>query len=231
MFISASAGNRFTSYQEPGLSYPAASPYVVPVMSVDQNGNLSSFSQRHARAIAAPGRSIVSTVPDYVGNHNGVDDDYESRSGTSQAAPYIAGASMLVREALKLAGFESVTQQMIYDHLMATSIGVYDPITDQTYQRLHVGAAIDAILIPGDFNRDGRVDAADYVVWRKGLGSNYDQDDLLVWRSNFGNVRYIQAVAAVPEPAGCFAAIPLCYWCVASRPVRARRTCAANKLL
>jgi subtilisin family serine protease len=78
MFIVASAGNNFTSYNEPGLSYPAASPYVVPVMSVDESGNLSYYSQRHTRALAAPGRNIVSTVPDYAGNHNGVADDYAS---------------------------------------------------------------------------------------------------------------------------------------------------------
>ena len=45
-------------------------------MSVDDDGNLSFFSQRHTRAIAAPGHSIVSTVPDYVGDGNGIADEY-----------------------------------------------------------------------------------------------------------------------------------------------------------
>jgi hypothetical protein len=40
--------------------------------------------------------------------------------------------------------------------------------------------------LPGDFNRDGRVDAADYVVWRNGLGSTYTQTHYNVWRANFG---------------------------------------------
>jgi probable HAF family extracellular repeat protein len=39
---------------------------------------------------------------------------------------------------------------------------------------------------PGDFNRDGTVDAADYVVWRKGLGTTYTQDDYNTWRSHLG---------------------------------------------
>jgi hypothetical protein len=30
---------------------------------------------------------------------------------------------------------------------------------------------------PGDFDQDGTVDAADYVVWRKGLGTTYSQTD------------------------------------------------------
>jgi probable HAF family extracellular repeat protein len=42
------------------------------------------------------------------------------------------------------------------------------------------------ILVPGDFNRDGSVDAADYVVWRKGLGTIYTQTDYNVWRAHFG---------------------------------------------
>lgn len=64
--VVAAAGNRFASYHQPGLSYPAASPHVIPVASVDANGQLSGFSQRDARVLAAPGEMIVSTVPDFV---------------------------------------------------------------------------------------------------------------------------------------------------------------------
>ena len=59
--------------------------------------------------------------------------------------------------------------------------------------------------IPGDFNNNGVVDAADYVVWRKGLGSTYTQSDYNVWRANFGQSAGsgagASANAAVPEPA------------------------------
>jgi hypothetical protein len=37
--------------------------------------------------------------------------------------------------------------------------------------------------LPGDFNFDGAVDAADYVVWRKNGGT---QEEFNTWRSNFG---------------------------------------------
>ena len=89
IFIAVAAGNAFTTYNTPGLSYPAASPSVVPVMSVDNDGSLTYYSQRHSRAIAAPGRSIVSTIPDYAGNQNGVADDYAAYSGTSMASPLL----------------------------------------------------------------------------------------------------------------------------------------------
>lgn len=40
--------------------------------------------------------------------------------------------------------------------------------------------------VPGDFNVDGIVDAADYSFWRDQLGSVYTADDYGAWRTNFG---------------------------------------------
>ena len=40
-------------------------------------------------------------------------------------------------------------------------------------------------ILPGDFNHNGTVDAADYVVWRKGVGVAPTQDNYNVWRSQF----------------------------------------------
>jgi hypothetical protein len=57
--------------------------------------------------------------------------------------------------------------------------------------------------IPGDFNGDGKVDAADYVVWRKTDGSQLGYN---AWRSHFGvgtgaGAALSSGVASVPEPA------------------------------
>lgn len=55
---------------------------------------------------------------------------------------------------------------------------------------------IDTLVVEplaGDFNADGVVDAADYTVWRDGLGGDYDLGDYEQWRANFG--------AGQPEPA------------------------------
>lgn len=61
----------------------------------------------------------------------------------------------------------------------------------------------DAGLV-GDFNRDRKVDAADYTVWRDGLGGEYDESDYTDWKNNFGAMGGGGAVeaAAVPEPCG-----------------------------
>ena len=51
----------------------------------------------------------------------------------------------------------------------------------------HMRFVIQAqVVIPGDYNFDGTVDAADYVVWRKHDGTTYTQADYDLWRANFG---------------------------------------------
>jgi hypothetical protein len=55
--------------------------------------------------------------------------------------------------------------------------------------------------IPGDFNNDLVVDAADYTVWRDGFGVDYDEQDYLDWKNNFGMTGGgAVGAAAVPEP-------------------------------
>jgi hypothetical protein len=60
--------------------------------------------------------------------------------------------------------------------------------------------------LPGDFNGDNVVNAADYVVWRKGLGTIYTQNDYNVWRSHFGQTA--GSGTALPSAASLSAAVP-----------------------
>ncbi len=53
--------------------------------------------------------------------------------------------------------------------------------------------------LDGDFNLDGSVDAADYTVWRDGLGTTFDQGDYDTWRDNYGATLPTPA-QSVPEP-------------------------------
>ncbi|QDT68933.1 hypothetical protein MalM25_18590 [Planctomycetes bacterium MalM25] len=105
-------------------------------------------------------------------------------------------------------------------------------LEDQDVQIEHAVIDINAIeaigdiddgpsVLPGDYNLDGKVDAADYTVWRDTDGSvgvglaadgdgdgDVDVDDYLVWKGNYGAMAMSPAMApgsfavasAVPEP-------------------------------
>jgi hypothetical protein len=65
---------------------------------------------------------------------------------------------------------------------------------------------LSATVLPGDYNHDGSVNAPDYVVWRKGLGTTFTQTDYDVWRAHFGQTTLSGSSsatrsAAVPEPS------------------------------
>ncbi len=66
---------------------------------------------------------------------------------------------------------------------------------------------------PGDYNRDGQVNASDYLVWRRILGTNsltadgdqngtIDSNDYNIWRASFGMTNSFNTLALeVPEPS------------------------------
>ena len=88
--------------------------------------------------------------------------------------------------------------------------------------------------VPGDYNHNGIVDAADYTVWRDSLGQTgtglaangddtgasagvIDQADYNIWKANFGNIAgpgagsgsagALPSQAAVPEPASALLSV------------------------
>jgi len=103
--------------------------------------------------------------------------------------------------------------------------------------QLYVTGALK-VGLAGDYNDDGTVDAADYIVWRKNLGTNYhlpneagfpgivDQFDYDVWRANFGatigsgSALGEPSQANVPEPA---AVVLVCLAAAAVRRLRSNR--------
>jgi hypothetical protein len=125
------------------------------------------------------------------------------------------GAESVVGESGLLSGSGSLTtQSVVGGALESLSIPINSsfviPVEDSTTVSLTLNGQLVATAmlpasLPGDFNLDGRVDAADYVVWRNGLGSIYTQNDYNVWRANFGRAFVGGAAepsqAAVPEPS------------------------------
>jgi hypothetical protein len=62
--------------------------------------------------------------------------------------------------------------------------------------------------MPGDFNFDGTVDAADYIVWRRGLGTLYSPSHYDIWRANFGSSLGPGSGSALPSAEPLSAAVP-----------------------
>jgi hypothetical protein len=93
---------------------------------------------------------------------------------------------------------------------------------------LQVTAAI--IILPGDFNFDGTVDAGDYTVWRDGLDTKYTQEDYAIWKSHFGESSGNGSGAKLSQPAPEPATLLQALFGLAAvlgyslRPLRAGRT-------
>jgi hypothetical protein len=88
--------------------------------------------------------------------------------------------------------FNGTAQDLVFEYLL-------DGETE-----FRIGAVEYAELagLDGDYNGDGSVDAADYVVWRKNPGMFGDQQGYDNWVANFGATAGggAGAVGAVPEP-------------------------------
>ncbi|TWT35690.1 hypothetical protein KOR34_05840 [Posidoniimonas corsicana] len=100
---------------------------------------------------------------------------------------------------------------------------VYNPTNVQV-------VVVEAALLPGDYNEDGVVDAADYTVWRDNVGApagtlaNDPVGGVIgdaqynAWRTNYGAVAAIPAAAAaVPEPTAVVTASVLALMGIALR--------------
>jgi hypothetical protein len=126
--------------------------------------------------------------------------------------------------------------------IVGTGLFDADGAGEQRAYRRHFLMQVPATaVIPGDFNHDGTVDTADYVVWRKNPGGIYTQNDYVDWRANFGATLGVGSGAAgyphrvsgpgasaiplspaVPEPA------TVCL-VVAAAPLLGYRTCRKKR--
>ena len=143
ILVFAASGNLFDSgsADRDAVLYPASSPSVVAVASVDAAGELSDFAQRESGVFASRGESIDSAVPDHVFGWDGKVDDFAQLDGTSMATPQVAAASMLVRQAMIDQGVEP-TADAILSRLRDSAVQKVDPLTGDTYHAIDLQAAV-----------------------------------------------------------------------------------------
>ena len=167
-------------------------------------------------------------------NHNSFYDINEGRSGVRidvTGSPYYALSTTSGGYAVP------VSADGTYDVLFSGgSFANYATTATITSGRnVKVDYLVQAVaMLLGDYNENGAVDAADYVVWRNQMGSgtalpNDDtpgvgNDDYTRWRARFGNTlagSSAEAAVAVPEPAAIWMlAWTMCLALNARRPNR-----------
>jgi subtilisin family serine protease len=136
--VVASAGNNGRNLDIlPSFPASYADPALLSVTATDEVGGLWSLANRGLRSVdlGAPGELILST---------GRGSRYETRSGTSMAAPMVAGALALLSAARP-----DLPQDQLRDAVLATTTRANGLSGLLATGRLDVGAAMHRVL-PGD---------------------------------------------------------------------------------
>lgn len=138
-------------------------------------------------------------------------------SGISSVNVNIAGASLAASGTTWLYGVNQTTPlQTALSSGLGNTFAINIPF--QSILAVLINAAP---YPPSDFNQNGIVDAADYVVWRKSLGTPGDYD---LWRSHYGQTAAGGTTASfvVFEPSQCLIAM-VTFAALGSRPWRKTR--------
>jgi subtilisin len=159
VLLVAGAGNEYGG----AVINPAAYDCVIAVSATDASDVIAGFSSIGPQVeLAAPGRGVMSTVPD---------DKYGTKTGTSMACPHVSGVAALVM-ATGVTGNTDVRSR-----LAITALDLGDPGRDIYYGFGRVDAAA---AVEGEFDLSGLVfmppDASD-------IGYSLDDSDLLYFYS------------------------------------------------
>jgi hypothetical protein len=99
--------------------------------------------------------------------------------------------------------YQLLTAGAVIGTFDSTMLPAIDPSLAWSIQYSATSVALKVVAAPsGDFNNDGLVDAADYVVWREGVVVASTPANYNIWRQNFGRVvGGTGTSAAIPEPS------------------------------
>jgi uncharacterized protein YjbI with pentapeptide repeats len=178
--------------------------------------------------LGGPGRLVVrdyggfSVLPITVNEHvsmNGgtlrieLDEFFQSKIGFTPGIPVTLDGTLELAFGAGINVLNQVGQTFdLFDWTGVTPSGEFVIVSPHTWDLANLYTTGEVTLtavyeLPGDFNGDGAVDAADYVVWRKNSSgqANYD-----AWRASFGRalagsgsavLSAERTAPAVPEPS------------------------------
>ncbi|MFW6450149.1 MAG: S8 family peptidase [Nanoarchaeota archaeon] len=131
--VSVATGNEGNTT---AISSPACIEKSTRVGATDKDDNMWDSTNRGGEfndILMAPGVDIYSAHVEY---------EYAYASGTSMAAPHVAGSVALLRQAEKLKDAK-YSNEDIFTSLNSTGENIYDSSSDKDYTRINVDEAID----------------------------------------------------------------------------------------
>jgi autotransporter-associated beta strand protein len=133
-------------------------------------------------------------------------------AGVADVAFADLGAGVIERVATLVLGGATQTNGLTYGSTLSSAV--------VQNNEFFAGTGIVSMGLSGDFNSDGSVDAADYVLWRRTGGTEAGYN---IWRANIGrtlnsSVSTSNANTTVPEPATLVVLmIAAASWCFRQR--------------
>lgn len=138
--------------------YGGNSPYTICVAAVDSNFNKASFSNYGSIVdIAAPGVSIKSTEPN---------NSYGNKSGTSMAAPHIAGQAALILSVNPNFTYDQVLNKIKTTAISVSATNIGAGVMD-AYASVKSGSGGDteAPTVPGNFSSSNITSSSVDLSW------------------------------------------------------------------
>lgn len=176
VFMVASAGNSPTG----SVPYPAKWTAVMAVGATDNRDRAAAFQTTGSEIeICAPGVNILTTTDTWT-----VPNGYSLQSGTSMAAPVVAGVAALVRSVRPTLNSEQVREVLVSS---AKDLGPPGWDSVHGWGRVDaVRAVLDAVMYgrydTPDFNQDGIVELVDLLeyitLWQAGL-TDHNRDGVV----------------------------------------------------
>ena len=142
--------------------------------------------------------------------------------------PNLGPAPKATTGLLRIGGFPSPTANEGFNGFIDDVWIFNTALTDTEVASVRDGTYVPPTLT-GDYNGNGHVDAADYVMWRKDSVSFGGPTGYETWRQHFGQPAgggVSSSLGSVPEPGAAFYVVGCCFSILRLRRRRRRGSCS-----